>query len=147
MIIEPSRLELIVSTWGPKRVLGFALLTALIAALVGSILGLGLGIVHWSGELFSAAAVGSLFGGLVGLIGGLLFGLIRKLRDLGSASVLRTILVFAFLGAMAGALILSPFSEGLLMMLTQACEGAMAGALVGGILGTIIRVFWQARMV
>jgi len=128
--------------WRPKRVLVFTLMTALLAALVGLIFGLGLGIVHRSNEL-SSAIFGSLFGLSVGLIVGLLVGSIRNLRDFGSASRGKAILVFTFLSAMAGALVLSPFSEGLSMMLVQAFEGAIAGALIGAILGAILGLVRQ----
>ena len=128
------------NSWTLKQVTVFILKTIVAAAMVGLFLGIALGLVHRD-ALSSAATLGSVFGGFVGFIIGLLVGTVRKLRHLCSGSIPRAILVFASVGAIGGALVFSPFSEGLTMMLVQAFEGAIAGALIGGIVATILGLF------
>jgi hypothetical protein len=123
------------------------LVAALVSALVGSIAGLALGIAGGLGELLSAATLGFVSSGILGLIVGVLFRTIRKLRDLGSGSKLTTTLVFAFLGAIPGALVFALFSQGVRMMLFQAVTGGIVGALISGISGIILCVLWQKRAV
>jgi|SRR4030088_2429773 hypothetical protein len=133
--------------WGAKKALIATLATVVISALVGSILGLGLAIAHRPSELAEltgAATAASMFGAWVGLVIGLLFGSVRKLRQVGTGSRLRRILVFGFLGAIAGALLLFPFSQGLAMALYLAIEGAVAGGLMGLLLGLLTPRFWPS---
>jgi hypothetical protein len=123
-----------------KSILVVAPLMSVIAGLIGVFLGLALYPLDGRGSPLQLAAIIGLFGGVVGFIVGLLVGSVRKLKELPSHSPLRMISTFALLGAMAGALILFPFSEGLGMVLYLAFEGAIAGGTIGILLGLLIRL-------
>ena len=124
----------------PKSILVVAPLMSVIAGLIGVFLGLALFPLDGRGSPMQLAAIIGLFGGAVGLIVGLLVGSVRKLKELPNRSPLRMISTFALLGAMAGALILFPFSEGWAMALYLAFEGAIAGGIIGILLGLLVRV-------
>lgn len=113
----------------------------IVSALLGATLGLVMGIAAGLDHLYSAALSGSIFGGWVGLVVGLSYGFFTRLRYLGSRSSNKTILVFAILGAIPGALLLSVFSHGLMMMLFQALIGLCYGASISGLSGTLIVVY------
>lgn len=124
----------------PKSILVVAPLMSVIAALVGVLLGLALFPLDGRGNPTQLAALIGVFGGVVGLIVGLVVGSVRKLKELPNRSPLRMISTFGLLGAMAGALILFPFSEGLAMALFLAFEGVIAGGTIGILLGLLVRV-------
>lgn len=124
----------------PKSIFVVAPLMSVIAALIGVFLGLALSPLDGRGSPTELAAMIGLFGGAVGLIVGVLVGSVRKLKELPNRSPLRMITTFALFGAMAGALILFPFSEGLAMAIYLATEGAIAGGTIGILLGLLVRV-------
>jgi membrane associated rhomboid family serine protease len=120
-----------------------SLMIAITATALGSILGLLLGKAHESDDLISSATVGSIFGAFVGVIVAVLFASLPQFRELRNRSKMRTLISFTGLAALAGALILLPFSNGVAMALYVAVEGAIAGAVFGVLLGLLVTVIWR----
>jgi membrane associated rhomboid family serine protease len=89
-------------------------------------------------ELAPAILFGCLFGAWVGLIACVLFGAIRRLRIYATRSMLRMILIFGLLGAIAAAPVMFPFGDGFAMAFALAIEGAVFGGIIGVALGLIL---------
>ncbi len=127
--------------WTNRKALKMAFASMVIAALLGPILfSLVSGIPHRS-EWLPAFVFGSMFGAWVGLVAGGLFGSVRRVRRYGRRSVLRMILTFSLLGAVAGGPVFFPFGDGLAMALALVGEAAIFGGIIGALLGAVFFVF------
>jgi hypothetical protein len=130
--LEPARPE-----WTGGKLFTMSLAGTLVAALLGALLWLVLGSFSDRSQLGTAIAFGAVFGGWIGLSACLLFGLIRRLREYGIRSPVRSAIIFAVLGGIAASPLFAPFADGWGM----AIGGLVEAAIIGGCIGTVLGIF------